>query len=236
MTNVQKLAEISVEITGYKDKHKFERNGIKSTVYLMDCIEGMKRYPDKYFDLAIVDPPYGIGASEMQMGNNAKKKWSKGKNWDNETPTAEYWTELFRVSKNQIVWGGNYFDLPLTKSWIIWDKNNGESGFADGEMAWTSFKKPMRIRKIHWTGSASNWEDTNGKIHPTQKPLKLYDWLLKEFAEEGNLILDTHLGSGSSRIAAYKAGLDFVSFEIDPEYFDKSVKRFEDFTSQLNLF
>jgi len=207
-----------------------------SEVYLEDCVTALKRYADNHFDLAIVDPPYGIGASEMQMGNNAKKKWSKGKNWDNETPTAEYWIELFRVSKNQIVWGGNYFDLPLTKSWIVWDKNNGESGFADGEMAWTSFKKPMRIKKIHWTGSASNWEDTNGKIHPTQKPLKLYDWLLKEFGEQGNLILDTHLGSGSSRIAAYKGGFNFVGFEIDPEYYEKQEKRFNDFKSQLRLF
>ena len=207
-----------------------------SEVYFEDCVTALKRFNDNHFDLAIVDPPYGIGASEMQMGNNAKKKWSKGKNWDNETPTAEYWTELFRVSKNQIVWGGNYFDLPLTKSWIIWDKNNGESGFADGEMAWTSFKKPMRIRKIHWTGSASNWEDTNGKIHPTQKPLKLYDWLLKEFAEQGDLILDTHLGSGSSRIAAYKGGFNFVGFEIDQEYYEKQEKRFNDFKSQLRLF
>jgi site-specific DNA-methyltransferase (adenine-specific) len=207
-----------------------------SDVYLEDCVTALKRYADNHFDLAIVDPPYGIGASEMQMGNNAKKKWSKGKNWDNETPTDEYWAELFRVSKNQIVWGGNYFDLPLTKSWIVWDKNNGESGFADGEMAWSSFKKPMRIRKIHWTGSASNWEDTNGKIHPTQKPLKLYDWLLKEFAVEGDLILDTHLGSGSSRIAAYKNGYDFTAFEIDQEYYEAQEKRFQTFIAQQRLF
>jgi len=206
------------------------------SLFHADCMEIMKQYPDKYFDLAIVDPPYGIGASEMQMGNNSKKKWNKGKNWDNETPTNEYWNELFRVSKNQIVWGGNYFDLPLTKSWTIWDKNNGESGFADGEMAWNSFNKPLKIKKIHWCGSASNWEDTSGKIHPTQKPLALYDWLLKEFAEEGDLILDTHLGSGSSRIAAYKGGFNFVGFEIDSEYYQKQEKRFNEFKSQLRLF
>jgi len=207
-----------------------------SEVYLEDCVTALKRYADNHFDLAIVDPPYGIGASEMQMGNNSKKKWNKGKNWDNETPTNEYWNELFRVSKNQIVWGGNYFDLPLTKSWTIWDKNNGESGFADGEMAWNSFNKPLKIKKIHWCGSASNWEDTSGKIHPTQKPLALYDWLLKEFAEEGDLILDTHLGSGSSRIAAYKGGFNFVGFEIDSEYYQKQEKRFNEFKSQLRLF
>jgi len=203
-----------------------------SEVYLEDCVTALKRYADNHFDLAIVDPPYGIGASEMQMGNNSKKKWNKGKNWDNETPTNEYWNELFRVSKNQIVWGGNYFDLPLTKSWTIWDKNNGESGFADGEMAWNSFNKPLKIKKIHWCGSASNWEDTSGKIHPTQKPLALYDWLLKEFAEEGDLILDTHLGSGSSRISAYKAGLDFTACELDTEYFNAQDARFKEFVSK----
>ena len=209
---------------------------VPSVVYNEDCVEGLKRFSDNYFDLAIVDPPYGIGASEMQMGNNAKKKWSKGKNWDNETPTGEYWEQLFRVSKNQIVWGGNYFELPLTKSWIVWDKNNGESGFADGEMAWTSFNKPMKIKKIHWTGSASNWEDTNGKIHPTQKPLKLYKWLLKEFAEEGNLILDTHLGSGSIRLACNELHFAFTGFEIDKDYYEAQEKRFKDFVSQLRMF
>ena len=200
-----------------------------------DCMEYMATVPDKYFDLAIVDPPYGIGASEMQMGNNAKKKWSKGKNWDNETPTTEYWEQLFRVSKNQIVWGGNYFELPLTKSWLVWDKNNGESGFADGEMAWTSFNKPMRIKKIHWTGSASNWEDTNGKIHPTQKPLKLYEWLLANYAKKGQRILDTHLGSGSSAIAAHYFGVDFVGCELDKDYFEAAKARFDMATKQLAM-
>ena len=202
---------------------------IKSEVHLIDCMEFMRSVPDNFYSLAVVDPPYGIGASKMQMGNNAKKKWSKGKNWDNETPTDEYWKQLFRVSKNQIVWGGNYFELPLTKSWIVWDKNNGESGFADCELAWTSFNKPMRIKKIHWTGSASNWEDTNGKIHPTQKPIKLYDWIFKNYAKPGDTILDTHMGSQSSRISAYKAGLDYTGCELDPEYFEQGNQRFEDF-------
>ena len=208
-----------------------------SEVYLEDCVKALKRFNDKHFDLAIVDPPYGIGAGKKSFQSGTRKSYNHtDKDWDASTPTDEYWNELFRVSKNQIVWGGNYFELPLTKSWIVWDKNNGESGFADGEMAWTSFNKPMRIKKIHWTGSASNWEDTNGKIHPTQKPLKLYKWLLKEFAVEGNLILDTHLGSGSSRIAAYKGGFNFVGFEIDKEYYEKQEKRFNDFKSQLRLF
>ena len=201
-----------------------------------DNMQLMSRYPDNYFDLAIVDPPYGIRASEMQMGNNSKKKWDKGKNWDNETPTNEYWNELFRVSKNQIVWGGNYFDLPLTKSWTIWDKNNGNSDFADGEMAWTSFNKPLKIKKIHWCGSASNWEDTNGKIHPTQKPVALYKWLLDKYAKQGDKILDTHLGSGSIAIACHDYGFDLTACELDTEYFDKSIQRIKNHISQQKLF
>ena len=207
-----------------------------SEVFNEDCISVMKRYPDKFFDLAVVDPPYGIGANKMQLGN-AKDKVYRGENdWDKQTPTAEYWQELFRVSKNQIVWGGNYYELKPTKCWLIWDKNNGESDFADGEMAWTSFDKPMRIKKIHWCGSASKWEDTNGKIHPTQKPVKLYDWVFNEFAKEGDLILDTHLGSASSRISANKAKLRFVGCEIDTKYFNDGEARFKDFISQLRLF
>jgi len=208
----------------------------KITAFNCDNLEFMKTIPDGFYDLAIVDPPYGIGASEMQMGNNAKKKWSKGKSWDNETPSAEYWQELFRVSKNQIVWGGNYFELPLTKSWLIWDKNNGESGFADGEMAWTSFNKPMRIKKIHWTGSASNWEDTNGKIHPTQKPVKLYKWLLENYAVKGDKILDTHGGSMSIAIACHDYGFGLDICELDKEYFDAGVKRVQNHVSQQKLF
>ena len=206
------------------------------TLYNDDCMNVMKTFKDKQFDLAIVDPPYGIGASEMQMGNNAKKKWSKGKNWDNETPTAEYWEQLFRVSKNQIVWGGNYFELPLTKSWIVWDKNNGESGFADGEMAWTSFNKPMRIKKIHWTGSASNWEDTNGKIHPTQKPVALYKWLLKNYAKEGDTILDTHFGSLSIGIACHDLGFELTAIELDKDYYEAGKKRLIEHQRQLTIF
>ena len=206
------------------------------TLYNDDCMNVMKTFKDKQFDLAIVDPPYGIGASEMQMGNNAKKKWSKGKNWDNETPTAEYWEQLFRVSKNQIVWGGNYFELPLTKSWIVWDKNNGESGFADGEMAWTSFNKPMRIKKIHWTGSASNWEDTNGKIHPTQKPVALYKWLLKNYAKEGDTILDTHFGSLSIGIACHDLGFELTAIELDKDYYEAGKKRLIEHQMQLTIF
>ena len=206
----------------------------------MDCMEGMKQYPDKYFDLAIVDPPYGIGAAkQIDLGNSNKKVKHKTKDWDNAIPTAEYFAELFRVSKNQIVWGGNYLMSKIQKDsacWIFWDKNNGDSTFADGELAWTSFNSPVRLAKIHWCGSAAKHETGQNKIHPTQKPIKLYDWILMKYAKPNDLILDTHLGSGSSRIAAYKGGFNFVGFEIDQEYYEKQEKRFNDFKSQLRLF
>ena len=201
----------------------------------IDCLEYLKQCEDKQFDLAIVDPPYGIGAAKMQMGNNKNKKWIK-KDWDNETPTDEYFTELIRVSKNQIVWGGNYFKLPNVKGWIVWDKNNGESDFADGELAWTSFDKPLKIKKIHWCGSASNWEDTNGKIHPTQKPVKLYEWILDKYAKPNFKIIDTHLGSGSIAVACWNRKYDLVGIEIDKEYYTKAVKRLEAHKKQLQLF
>ena len=203
--------------------------------WMGDCMDLMKSKPDGFWDLAVVDPPYGIDAANMQMGNNAKKKWTK-KDWDKNTPTPEYWEQLFRISKNQIVWGGNYFNLPISKCWIIWDKNNGESDFADGEMAWTSFDKPMRIKKIHWCGSASNWEDTNGKIHPTQKPVDLYRWIFGLYATKGMKILDTHGGSMSSSIACDMEGYDLDICEIDKEYFDSGVNRFREYKRQAVIF
>jgi site-specific DNA-methyltransferase (adenine-specific) len=198
-----------------------------SEVYLMDNIELMKHYPDKYFDLAVVDPPYGIDIETS--GTHFKKYKTKG--WDSKTPPYEYYLELFRVSKDQIIWGGNYFleHLPNTKCFLIWDKMIGEGmSFADAELAWTSFKKPTRIKKL-----LSRSE--NGKIHPTEKPVKLYDWIFHNYAEEGMKILDTHLGSGSSRISANKAKLHFVGCEIDEEYFNKQNKRYEEFVSQARL-
>ena len=209
-----------------------------SEVYNEDCMLGMARYPDKYFDLAIVDPPYGIDmANKINSVTGGIKH--NAKDWDKYTPTQEYWDELFRVSKNQIIWGGNYFMSKIQRDspcWIFWDKNNGDSLFADGELAWTSFDSPVRLAKIHWCGSAAKHETGQNKIHPTQKPIKLYDWLLMKYAKPNDLILDTHLGSGSSRIAAYKGGFNFVGFEIDQEYYEKQEKRFNDFKSQLRLF
>jgi site-specific DNA-methyltransferase (adenine-specific) len=202
-----------------------------SDVYLMDCIEGMKHYPDKYFDLAVVDPPYGISVN-MNMGRR-KGMGTKhtNKNWDNTAPLGEYFTELFRVSQNQIIWGGNYFDLPPSRCFIIWDKKTPEDlSFAMCEFAWTSFDKVAKIfRKPIQT-------DNNNRIHPTQKPIPLYDWIFQNYATEGMKIIDTHLGSGSSRISANKYKLNFVGFEIDEEYFNKQEKRYADFASQTRLF
>lgn len=208
-----------------------------SEVFNEDCIQVMKRYPDKFFDLAVVDPPYGnnlSGGRSEKNGWNNKIDWDKcNKGWNLAIPTPEYFAELQRVSKNQIVWGGNYFAnmLPNSECWLIWDKGQRDFSLADGEMAWTSFDKAMRIHTLH--RAVANQED---KMHPTQKPVKLYDWIFSKFASEGNLILDTHLGSGSSRIAAHKAGLSFVGCEIDKDYFDAQEKRFKEFVSQLRLF
>ncbi len=212
-----------------------------SDVYLEDCVKALKRFNDNHFDLAIVDPPYGIDITKQfenanKEGTKSMFKQTKGivkKDWDAEIPTAEYFDELKRVSKNQIIWGGNYFldYLGNTKCMLIWDKMNGGNNMADAELAWTSFDKAVRMFRMHHF--SSGYET---KIHLTQKPTKLYDWILSKFANEGDLILDTHLGSGSSRIAAYKGGFNFVGFEIDQEYYEKQEKRFNDFKSQLRLF
>jgi len=200
-----------------------------SDVYLEDCVTALKRFNDKHFDLAIVDPPYGIG-DKFKGGKTGKMNFNEivNKDWD-KVPSDEYFTELQRVSKNQIIWGGNYFNLPPTRCFIVWDKIISEDfSLAMAELAWTSFDKLAKIYKLQ--------VPKNGKIHPTQKPVKLYDWLLHNYAKPNDLILDTHLGSGSSRIAAYKGGFNFVGFEIDQEYYEKQEKRFNDFKSQLRLF
>ena len=207
---------------------------VPSVVYNEDCVEGMKRFSDGYFDLAIVDPPYGIGVSKSkEIGYKGFNKFTP-KDWDNETPKDEYWQELFRVSKNQIVFGGNYFALPPTRCFLIWDKGEGfyNRTYAECEMAWTSFDANAKIYKRDPLAKG----DYKGKIHPTQKPVSLYDWILMNFAKDGYKILDTMVGSGSSRIACNKAGLEYTGFEIDKEYYDKQEKRFMDFVSQTRLF
>lgn len=222
---------------------------VKSVVFNEDCMAGMSRYPDKYFDLAIVDPPYGINMELMGRGNTMGKKrrgrlnsgGGKLKNrllnkssidWDNEIPTDEYFEELFRISNNQIIWGANYFDLPPTRGIIFWDKVQPFENFSQFELGWTSFDCPAK--KYENCNRAG--VESKGKIHPTQKPISLYKWLLKTFAKEGDKILDTHLGSQSSRIAAYDMGFDFTGFELDKDYFDAGNKRFNNFKAQAKLF
>jgi site-specific DNA-methyltransferase (adenine-specific) len=187
----------------------------------------MERYPDNYFDLAIVDPPYGIGIETS--GTHFKKNKAKG--WDNETPTKEYFIELKRVSKNQIIWGGNYFfnELGNTKTFLIWDKKIDEDmSFAMCELAWTSFKNGAKIFKQ----TATQIE----RIHPTQKPVALYKWLLDKYAQQGDKILDTHLGSGSIAIACHDYSFDLTACELDAEYYEKAVERINNHVKQLKLF
>jgi site-specific DNA-methyltransferase (adenine-specific) len=215
----------------------FNENVPSSEVYLEDCVKALKRFSDNFFDVAIVDPPYGIGRSgqteTFTKNPKHKRKHFADKGWDTETPDAEYWNELFRVSKNQIVWGANYFTeyLPASMGWIFWDKGQDLS-MSDGELAYTSFNRALRRVKIN----RGQFMVEGGTIHPTQKPIKLYDWIIQNYCADANLILDTHVGSGSSRIAAAKAGKQFIGFEIDKEYYDKQEKRFNDFKSQLRLF
>ena len=210
-----------------------EKRGPISQVTNEDCMKLMSRYPDKYFELAIVDPPYGLGlrtanGGSLQNSQTKFKKQLKEKNWDNETPNKNYFNELFRVSKNQIIWGGNYFDLPPHRTFIVWDKMTYVPSMSQIEQAYTSFDSPARLIKIN--------SNQLNRLHPTQKPVKLYEWLLKNYAKEGDKILDTHLGSGSSRIAADKMGFDFYACELDRDYFEAQEKRFKEYKSQLILF
>jgi site-specific DNA-methyltransferase (adenine-specific) len=202
-----------------------------STITNEDNMELMSRYPDKYFDLAICDPPYGIDASEMTMGSG-RHNFSKGKKWDSGVPSDDYFSELFRVSNNQIIWGGNYFKLPLNNNWIIWDKLNPNLSFSEAEMAWCSIDRNTRIFK-----RLSTLPDCDiKKQHPTQKPIKLYKWLLDKYAKEGDKILDTHLGSGSIAIACHDYGFDLTACELDKEYFDAAMKRINNHMAQTKLF
>lgn len=195
----------------------------------MDCMAYMAQFPDKFFDLAVVDPPYGIKVTKMTLGNGKKKVFRGQSNWDDAAPGEDYFKELMRVSKNQIIWGANHFISRISKDsscWLVWDKGTGDNDFADCELAWTSLDKPVRKFFKSWVGNNAK-EKGGERIHPTQKPIALYDWIFKKFTRGGQKILDTHLGSGSSRIAAYHAGLDFYGCELDKEYFDKMNARFE---------
>lgn len=209
----------------------------------IDCMEYMKGLKDKAFDLAIVDPPYGIG--EDGRNNHTRGKLAKAKNYrnrsryDNSVPDSDYFRELKRVSKNQIIWGGNYFihELDSTPCFIVWDKNNGDNDFADCELAWASFDTAVRRFKYTWNGMLQeNMKDKEERIHPNHKPVQLYKWLLHNYAKPGDKILDTHLGSGSSAIASHSMGFDFVGCELDEDYYDAACKRFKEQTAQQSLF
>ena len=206
-----------------------------SEVFNIDCMIGMAKYPDKYFDLAIVDPPYGIGAGSVNFINGTSKTeklYYKVHDWDIIKPSQKYFDEIIRISKNQIVWGGNYFTdkVFVSRGWVVWDKTIHGNSYSDCELAWTSFDMPIKYYRKNIAQVNSE-----GRIHPTQKPITLYQWLLKNYAKPEFKIIDTHLGSGSSRIACYDFGCDFTGFEIDKEYFDASVKRFENYKLQQKL-
>ena len=203
-------------------------------LYNMDCMEGMKQFPDKYFELAIVDPPYGIFGNKAKSSNRIDKNGKINK-WDVK-PTQEYFDELFRVSKNQIIWGANNFTLPNTEYFIIWDKEQTVDNFASAEYAWTNCKMPAKVFRYSIHKVMQERKQDGGKIHPTQKPIALYKWLLKNYAKKGDKILDTHVGSASSLIACYQMNFDYIGFEIDKEYFEKAQKRMADEMAQISLF
>ena len=198
--------------------------------YNMDCMVGMKEFPDNYFDLAIVDPPYGL--KRFKHGGSVINKYGNENGvWNNEKPSKEYFNELFRVSKNQIIWGGNNFELPATEYFIVWDKVNPQNfSFAQCEMAWTSCKVPAKIFAYN------SQNESKERIHPTQKPVALYEWILNRYAKEGDKILDTHVGSASSLIACYNTNHKYVGFEIDETYYNLAKKRLDQAENQVNIF
>ena len=220
------------------------------TITNEDNMELMARYPDKYFDLAIVDPPYGIGESNSNFNSRSIStlKWKRPKpknyikkNWDALPPNKEYFIELERVSKNQIIWGANHFiqNIPYQNSscWIIWDKQNGDNDFADCEIAYTTFKTAIRKFTFKWAGMMQgDMKNKENRIHPTQKPVTLYKWLLDKYAKQGDKILDTHLGSGSIAIACHDYGFELTACELDKEYFDKAMERISNHQKQIKLF
>lgn len=212
--------------------------------YNEDCMAGMSRFPDKFFDLAIVDPPYGIGENGSRNHTRSKlaaaKKYKAFSGADREPPPPEYFKELFRVSKNQVIFGANHFisRMPIdSPCWIVWDKDNGETDFADCELAWTSFPSAVRKFRYRWHGMLQeNMKNKEIRIHPTQKPVALYTWILSNYTMPGDIILDTHVGSASSLIACHNMGLQYVGFELDADYYKAAKERLEAVKAQMTVF
>ena len=204
-------------------------------LYNMDCMDGMKHFPDNYFELAIVDPPYGIKrfGDRVELSNRICKE-AKINKWDIK-PSREYFDELFRISQNQIIWGANNFDLPMSEYFVVWDKFQTVDNFASAEYAWTNIKMPAKVFRYAIHKEMAERKENGGKIHPTQKPIKLYEWLLTKYANKGDKILDTHVGSASSLIACYNLGFDYIGFEIDKDYFDSAQQRIDGIKSQVRL-
>jgi len=216
----------------------------KSIVENRDCMAAMAEFPDKFFDLAVVDPPYGIGEHGQRM--NRTERWKnpppikyKRIEWDSQPPTEQYFYYLYTKSKNLIIWGANHFidNFPFyanSSCWLVWDKKTA-GDFADCEMAWTSYKTAIRKFEYLWSGFRK--EKPEPRIHPTQKPVALYDWIYKNYLPDGGKVLDTHLGSGSNRIAADKAGnIDFWGYELDKDYYEAQEKRWKDYKAQIRMF
>ncbi len=223
-----------------------------NVAYNMDCMEGMKQYPDKFFDLAVVDPPYFSGPEKRGFYGSAvsatgvpRVMYPMVNSW--EIPSAAYFAELERISKKYIIWGCNYFDYHFAPGRIVWDKCNGESSFSDCEIATTNCHDSVRLIRYMWNGMMQGKSISEGhvmqgnkslnekRIHPTQKPVNLYRWIFREYAKVGDKIIDTHLGSGSSRIAAFEFGLDFVGLEIEKVFFERQEERFAEYTKQMRL-
>ena len=213
--------------------------------YNVNCMELMREVPDKYFDLCVCDPPYGgvtggYVRDPLSVGKMAKATEYNFSLWKQKPPTRSWFEELRRVSKNQIIWGGNHLSTVICTNspcWIVWDKENGDTDYSDCELAWTSFDTALRKFTFRWSGMLQgDMKNKENRIHPTQKPVALYTWIFTNYAKKGDKILDTHLGSGSSRIAAYELGLDFIGCEIDSEYFSKEEERFAAYTAQTSLF